>query len=120
MNKTALFTAASIFVAMLMLVANVSTANPDFTQGDKIPEGANHDWTLGPTGARGWMFSDKLVTADARQMATTAELERIADYFENDEENFPRQLSLQKARLVRETIRAIEASDEYPELICIE
>ncbi len=46
-------------------------ANPDFTQGDEIPEGANHDWTLGATGARGWMFSDKLVTTDARQIAIT-------------------------------------------------
>ena len=46
-------------------------ASPDFTQGDEIPEGANHDWTLGPTGARGWMFSDKLVTTDARQIAIT-------------------------------------------------
>jgi hypothetical protein len=48
------------------------------------------------------------------------ELEQIADYFENGEENFPRRLSLQKAKVVRETIRAIEASDEYPELIRIE
>ena len=46
-------------------------ANPDFTQGDKIPEGATHDWNLGPIGARGWMFSDKLVTTDARQIAIT-------------------------------------------------
>ena len=46
-------------------------ANPDFTQGEKIPSGANHDWTLGATGARGWMFSDKLVTTDARQIAIT-------------------------------------------------
>jgi len=45
--------------------------NPDFTRGDKIPEGANHDWTLGATGARGWMFSDRLVTTDARQIAIT-------------------------------------------------
>ncbi len=46
-------------------------ANPDFTQGVRIPEGATHDWNLGPTGARGWMFSDKLVTTDARQVAIT-------------------------------------------------
>jgi len=45
--------------------------NPDLTRGDKIPEGAKHDWTLGATGARGWMFSDKLVTTDARQIAIT-------------------------------------------------
>ncbi len=44
---------------------------PDLTRGDEIPEGAKHDWTLGATGARGWMFSDKLVTTDARQIAIT-------------------------------------------------
>jgi hypothetical protein len=45
--------------------------NPDFTKGDPIPEGASHDWNLGATGARGWMFSDKMVTTDARQIAVT-------------------------------------------------
>ena len=44
---------------------------PDFTKGDAIPEAASHDWTLGATGARGWMYSDKLVTADARQIRIT-------------------------------------------------
>ena len=44
---------------------------PDFTQGDAIPAGAKHDWNLGPTGLRGWMFCDKLVTTDARQIAIT-------------------------------------------------
>ena len=45
--------------------------NPDFTKGDPIPEGANHDWNLGATGARGWMFSDRMVTSDARQIRVT-------------------------------------------------
>ena len=44
---------------------------PDFTKGDPIPEGASHDWNLGATGARGWMFSDKLETTDARQIRIT-------------------------------------------------
>ena len=44
---------------------------PDFTKGDPIPNGANHDWNLGATGARGWMFSDKMVTSDARQIIIT-------------------------------------------------
>ena len=44
---------------------------PDFTKGGTIPAGAKHDWNLGPTGLRGWMFCDKLVTADARQIAIT-------------------------------------------------
>ncbi|MFN0060696.1 MAG: DUF6288 domain-containing protein [Planctomycetota bacterium] len=47
-------------------------AMPDFTKGDAIPAAAKHDWNLGPTGARGWMFCDKLVTTDARQIAITA------------------------------------------------
>jgi hypothetical protein len=50
---------------------SAKTANPDFTQGGKIPKGASHDWSLGATGARGWMFSDRLVTTDARQIAIT-------------------------------------------------
>jgi len=44
---------------------------PDFTKGDAIPKGAVHDWNLGATGCRGWMFSDKLVTTDARQVFIT-------------------------------------------------
>lgn len=44
---------------------------PDLTKGDKIPKGAKHDWNLGPTGLRGWMFCDRLVTTDARQIAIT-------------------------------------------------
>lgn len=44
---------------------------PDFTRGDKIPEGAKHDWNLGATGLRGWIFCDQLVTSDARQIAVT-------------------------------------------------
>jgi hypothetical protein len=44
---------------------------PDFTKGDVIPKNARHDWNLGATGLRGWMFCDKLVTSDARQIAIT-------------------------------------------------
>ncbi len=46
-------------------------AMPDFTKGDAIPAGADHDWNLGATGARGWMYSAKLVTAGARQIRIT-------------------------------------------------
>ena len=44
---------------------------PDFTKGAKIPAKAKHDWNLGPTGLRGWMFCDEMVTADARQISIT-------------------------------------------------
>jgi hypothetical protein len=46
-------------------------AMPDFTKGETIPADANHDWTLGVTGTRGWIYCEKLVTADARQIAIT-------------------------------------------------
>jgi hypothetical protein len=44
---------------------------PDLTAGDARPAKAEHDWNLGPTGARGWMFCDRMVTTDARQVAIT-------------------------------------------------
>jgi hypothetical protein len=46
-------------------------ANPDFTKGESIPEGFTHDWNLGATGARGWMYAEHLVTTDARQIRIT-------------------------------------------------
>lgn len=45
--------------------------NPDLTKGESIPEGATHDWNLGATGARGWMYSENLTTSKARQIAVT-------------------------------------------------
>ena len=67
------------FFAILFLLATVcpvfaadkTMPNPDFTQGGKIPAGAKHDWNLGATGLRGWIFCDHLVTSDARQIAIT-------------------------------------------------
>ena len=43
---------------------------PDFTKGGKRDE--SHDWTLGPTGARGWVYGWKGQTTDARQVLVTA------------------------------------------------
>lgn len=50
---------------------NESTQPPDFTQGGTIPKNAKHDWNLGATGLRGWMYCDQMVTSDARQIAIT-------------------------------------------------
>jgi len=49
-----------------------SIPHPDFTKGDTIPKEAPHTWNLGPTGMRGWMYCDKRVTTDARQIYITA------------------------------------------------
>ena len=43
---------------------------PDFTGGDK--PGDEHDWTLGATGARGWIFTKDGHSAAARQILVTA------------------------------------------------
>ena len=69
----------TIIIATYLFAAAVSVAapakdklqNPDFTKGDPVPEGAKHDWNLGPTGLRGWIFCDKMVTTDARQIYVT-------------------------------------------------
>lgn len=45
--------------------------NPDFTKGEKIPAEAKHDWNLGATGARGWLYNNRLETSEARQIAIT-------------------------------------------------
>jgi hypothetical protein len=75
-RPTILYSMISVATVLLASLQNPSSAagpaaatgNPDFTKGDTIPEGAIHDWNLGATGARGWMFCDKLVTTDARQI----------------------------------------------------
>lgn len=80
MNQSITLKSLTSFVAAVLLafVASASAAepkgnpaNPDFTKGEAIPAGAKHDWNLGPTGLRGWMFCDKLVTTDARQIFIT-------------------------------------------------
>lgn len=57
--------------SMLPAAPPKTVSVPDFTQGDAIPAEGKHDWNLGATGLRGWMFSDKMVTTDARQIIIT-------------------------------------------------
>lgn len=59
-------------VSKTIAAPNEPPAIPDLTQGGTIPAEAKHDWNLGPTGLRGWMVCDKLVTTDARQIAITS------------------------------------------------
>jgi hypothetical protein len=60
-----------------------------------------------------------LLTYGAHGKAVIPELRKLADYFEKDEKDFPKHLMLQKAKCVRDTIAAIEASTELPELISV-
>ncbi len=69
-------TAALIAIVTLSILLTVQSATaqekglPDFTQGGKKPD--THDWVLGPTGARGWIYATKGKTIDARQILITA------------------------------------------------
>ena len=67
-----IFTAALLFTATSFAAKpKAAMSNPDFTNGDSIPAEATKDWTLGATGARGWIFSEGLATSKARQIAIT-------------------------------------------------
>ncbi|MFN9642456.1 MAG: DUF6288 domain-containing protein [Pirellula sp.] len=52
-------------------IAHDTIVIPDFTKDAKRPKDSPHDWNLGPTGLRGWIFCDRLVTTDARQILIT-------------------------------------------------
>ena len=60
-----------------------------------------------------------LLTYGTHAKGIIPELTKIANYFEKDEKDFPAHLMRMKAKSVRETITAIEASTESPELIQI-
>lgn len=75
MKYTLLIKVFAAYVATTLSLSaaggNQTIAVPDFTKGDVIPAGATHDWNLGATGARGWMYSNNMVTTTARQIAIT-------------------------------------------------
>jgi hypothetical protein len=60
-----------------------------------------------------------LLEYGANAKSVIPDLTRIADYFEKDEKDFPKNLMIMKAKCVRETIRAIEASTKGPELVSL-
>lgn len=62
---------AALLGSLQMALAAEPSGIPDLTRGDAVPGQGHHDWNLGATGLRGWMYCDKLVTSDARQIAIT-------------------------------------------------
>lgn len=67
-----IFCIASLFiVAGRLSAAGPAPSPPDLTQGGKRDK--NHDWLLGPTGLRGWIFlRHEDLTAASRQILITA------------------------------------------------
>jgi hypothetical protein len=82
MKRVKLNSNVSVLLSGLMLCGMVMTASgagkgkqekqlpPDFTKGGQKDE--SHDWNLGPTGARGWLYGWAGNTAEARQILVTA------------------------------------------------
>ena len=69
---TALLLSVQLCSGLLPIYACQPSDIPDFTKGDSIPDGAIHDWNLGPTGARGWIYSHRMETTQARQILVTS------------------------------------------------
>ena len=69
--------AISLLRALVLVLASIASGAevfaqssvPDLTKGGT--KDATHDWNLGPTGARGWIYGKNLETTDARQILVT-------------------------------------------------
>lgn len=57
---------------VFVLAASADAEPPDFTVSQQLPEKAAHDWNLGPTGARGWVYAHRGESTDSRQILITA------------------------------------------------
>ena len=72
MNERTMCRSAALAVAMLVAMAAGAAEKPpvpDLTKGGAPDK--THDWTLGPTGARGWIWGWRGHTTDARQILVT-------------------------------------------------
>lgn len=79
--RIAILLALSVMTPAITVAAQDQVVS-DFTMGATIPKSAKHDWNLGPTGLRGWIFYDKLVTTDARQIingSSAADMFQVGD-----------------------------------------
>ena len=61
-----------------------------------------------------------LLTYGIHAKVVIPELIKISHYFEKEEKDFPRALMRMKAKSVRDTIAAIEASTDAPKLVRIQ
>ncbi|MFT5467273.1 MAG: hypothetical protein ACI8UO_002377 [Verrucomicrobiales bacterium] len=67
---------SNYFIILGLVVVSAQAADkppiPDFTVSQQLPEKAAHDWNLGPTGARGWVYAWRGESTDSRQILITA------------------------------------------------
>jgi hypothetical protein len=70
--KLKLLLSAFLLSLQLFPLGAKEPAMPDFTKGDTVAKDGPHDWALGPTGARGWIFTANGHSREARQILVTA------------------------------------------------
>lgn len=62
---------ASLVLVAMLLIATF-TCNAARRSSPAVPDlDDRHDWNLGPTGARGWIYGWKLETTKSRQILVT-------------------------------------------------
>jgi hypothetical protein len=71
MSKISSIAIIGLFLSASLHAAPPILPNPDFTKGETISKDASKDWNLGATGARGWMYTSKGSTLQARQVYIT-------------------------------------------------
>ncbi len=67
--RTLLIAGAAFVLYSPVSMAKDDSSPPDLTVGGK--KDGSHDWNLGPTGARGWIWANKSETTEARQILVT-------------------------------------------------
>lgn len=70
MIPTRIFACCIAIAATAPLSAKDNPPLPDLTKGGVKND--SHDWNLGPTGARGWIWANKMETTEARQILVTS------------------------------------------------
>lgn len=70
MVKRPLLVAVHFTISLFAVCSSLQAEAPDLTSGGQ--RDANHDWTLGATGMRGWLYAASTDTSLSRQILVTA------------------------------------------------
>jgi hypothetical protein len=107
----------------IMFDGQIQSAGLDLFSRHHISEGiellADHIRLMKPHGSQAQVpkHLDMLKRYGAHARRAIPRLEKAIHYFENEETDFPRDLSLKKAKMVRDAIGEIQMMTEEPELI---
>jgi len=107
----------------IMFDGTIQDAGLDLYSKNHVSEGieliADYVWQQKPHGSekRVTQYCNMLKRYGAHARRAIPKLERAIDYFENEEKDFPKRLSQQKADDVRKAIEEIKQLTEKPELV---